>query len=173
MLDEWGNVDPIRRQRLWEALMVCCIHNTLLIYIYLLVCLFFPSFFLFLFFVFFLIFLEFNVPNFILCKQSSTSRLDLIPMKLRRKSSRTSTKRYGLGDAKKKKKNLKFNQAKRLRGTSQSRGCAFHRVGPRRCDGVIGQMVWRGVVSAWVIIEYLYYYFCTFPNLMLLCISYN
>jgi hypothetical protein len=38
MRDEWGNVDPNMRQRLWEALMVCCIHNTLLIYIYSFVC---------------------------------------------------------------------------------------------------------------------------------------
>jgi hypothetical protein len=52
MQDEWGNVDPIRRQCLWEVLMVCRIRNTLLIYIYLFVCLF-VCFFLFCFLYFF------------------------------------------------------------------------------------------------------------------------
>jgi hypothetical protein len=64
MQDEWGNVDPIRRQCLWEALMVCRISNTLLIYIYLFV---FFSFFVFVF-VFCIFFLEFNMSNFILCR---------------------------------------------------------------------------------------------------------
>jgi hypothetical protein len=78
MRDEWGNVDPIKRQRLWEALMVCCIRNTLLIYIYLFVCF---LLFCFCFLYFFLIFIEFNMSNFILCKHSTISRLDLMPMK--------------------------------------------------------------------------------------------
>jgi hypothetical protein len=41
MRDEWENVELARRQRLWEALMICHIRNTLLIYTFLFVCFFF------------------------------------------------------------------------------------------------------------------------------------
>jgi hypothetical protein len=34
MHDKWGSVDLVKRQCLWEALMVCHIHNTLLIFFF-------------------------------------------------------------------------------------------------------------------------------------------